>query len=162
VGASPSNKSITRRFSMKISSVCFDVNSFGITQRSLKILRDTITKNNERKILVIELPTDNICCGFMIFVQNKDGIEVIWTGDGFRTDGGGEGSAGYNTAETIFYLYRIRPLLWEKWEGYEKLYTASEEVIKQELLQVANSILQTVSEDDFVIPIESKPPYIRR
>ncbi len=147
---------------MKISSVCFDVNSFGVTQRSLKFLRDSIVRNCDHNLMVVEIPTDNICCGFMIFVQNEDGIEVIWTGDGFRTDGGGEGGAGYNTAETIFHLYRIRPLMWEKWEGYEKLYTESEEVIKQKLLQVANSILQTVSEDDFVIPIESTPPYIRR
>lgn len=31
-------------------------------------------------------------------------------GDGFRTDGGGEGGAGYNTAQAIFSIFGISPM----------------------------------------------------
>lgn len=146
---------------MKVSNVYFDENTFGITQRSLKLLRDTIALNCDRPLMVVEVPTDHLCCGFMIFVKKEYGIEVIWTGDGFRLDGGGEGGAGYRTAETILYLFGVKPFGWENWQSYEDLYTSTKEVIRKSIKEMAEQILETIG-DGFTVPTTSNPPYIRR
>jgi len=49
-----------------IRDVIFDENSFGITQRSLKILRDTLAQRVDRHIAVVEVPTNDLCCQFLI------------------------------------------------------------------------------------------------
>jgi len=52
---------------MKLERVYFDVNSFGVTQRSLKILRDALAERLKNYIAVVEVPTNDLCCGFFIF-----------------------------------------------------------------------------------------------
>ena len=94
---------------MKIS---WDENTFGITQRSLKKLRDELAGRVRNKIAVLEIQTSDITCGFLLIDKTLN--QAIWTGDGFRTDGGGEGGAGYRTAEALFRIFGVRPDRWEK------------------------------------------------
>ncbi|MFW6275384.1 MAG: hypothetical protein ACOC2M_01980 [bacterium] len=79
--------------------VLFDKGSMGITSRSLKSFRNALCRRIDHKILIIKVPTSHYLCGFLIIDFDKD--EMFFSGDGFRTDGGGEGSAGYATAKII-------------------------------------------------------------
>jgi len=88
----------------------YDENTFGITERSLKMLRNTLAKRINHRIAVVEVPTDEICCGFLIL--DKDAQEAVFTGDGFRTDNGGEGGAGYKSAKALLNVLGIRPIHW--------------------------------------------------
>lgn len=97
-----------------VNHIKFDENTFGITQRSLKVLRDTLIEKVKSRIAVVEIPTNDLCCGYLILDKNHN--EAVYTGDGFRMDRCGEGGAGYRSAEALFGLLGIRPLiLSEKW-----------------------------------------------
>jgi len=92
---------------MKVSKVYFDPDSFGITQRSLVMLRNALAHRFLHSIAVVEVRTSDLCLGYFIFDENLG--EAVWTGDGFRSDYGGEGGAGYITAEILLSIYGIRP-----------------------------------------------------
>lgn len=144
---------------MQIDKVKFDVSTFGITHRSLKLLRNAIAESARHKIVVVEVPIDDLCCGFMVL--DYDMQSATWTGDGFRTDGGGEGGAGYKTAKVLFDIFGITPVLWEL-SNIEETYTLPEEEIEKKLLQLARDI----SSEDLNIhcrsPFENNPHYVRR
>lgn len=93
---------------MKIYNVNFDESSFGITRKSLLRLRNAIAENIREKLFMVEVATSKITCGFFVFVHYNTGVvSAIWTGDGFRTDGGGEGGRGYASAMKILSLFGI-------------------------------------------------------
>ena len=86
----------------------FDENTFGITQASLKMLRNELAKRCEHRIDIVQVQTDDICCGYLILDLTTN--EAVFTGDGFRTDGGGEGGAGFRTAYILIHtIYRLVP-----------------------------------------------------
>lgn len=80
--------------------------SFGITQRALKRLRDELCRRFEHDIVVFEWSNHNILCGYLIIDDTTK--EIIVIGDSFRTDDGGEGGAGRKSAEALFLLMGIR------------------------------------------------------
>jgi len=96
---------------MKIKKVFFEEHAMGTTQRSLRVLRDELAHRYTHKICVIEVPTDELCCGFLIL--DEDDSSATFTGNGFRTDNGGEGGAGYRSAEALFSLFHVRLIHWE-------------------------------------------------
>ena len=86
----------------------YDDDTFGITINSLKMLRNEIAKRLDHVICVLQIATGDITCGYLI--HDKTDNVLIWTGDGFRTDGGGEGGAGFKTVIALFHLWGNRTL----------------------------------------------------
>ncbi|RLA96195.1 MAG: hypothetical protein DRG69_01545 [Deltaproteobacteria bacterium] len=144
---------------MKVKNVIFRENSFGITQKSLKILRNTLTFCVNHPVAVVELPTNDLCCGFFIFDKYTE--LAVFTGDGFRKDRAGEGGAGYNTAEALFGVFGIRRLIWDE-VNLDEIYQGKTEIIRARLLKVAQEIANTLTNTDFVIPADKNPQYVRR
>jgi len=143
---------------MNVIRVIFDINSFGITQRSLKILRDALIENVNHKIAVVEVPTNDLCCGFFIF--DWEWKRATWTGDGFRPDRCGEGGAGYRSAEALFDLLGIKPLIWDEIK-VDEFSLLPEKKIEAKLLEIARKIAQELQDDEFQKPAEKDPEYIR-
>lgn len=141
-----------------ITHVIFDVNTFGITQRSLKMLRNSIAARYTHRIAVIEVPTSNSCCGFLVL--DRDERESIWTGDGFRIDGGGEGGAGYRTAQALFNMFRLVSIPWEM-VNFEEVYTKPEKEIESWLMSLSQEITDSLEEEKYRRPSESMPNYLR-
>jgi hypothetical protein len=91
---------------MKITKVTFDESTFGSTGKSLRMLRNAVADTLHCKTLVLEIPTNDICCGFLVI--NKDDESAIWSGDGFRFDKGGEGGRGYLAAHKMLDTFGIK------------------------------------------------------
>jgi len=143
---------------MEVRRVDFDVDSFGITQTSLKRLRDALAQGIAHHVAVVEVPTNDLCCGFFIF--DRELGSAAWTGDGFRTDRAGEGGAGYRSAEALFDLYGLRVISWEP-VNIEEVYVLSEEKVSQLLLGIARKIADEIDDGDFRLPLERTPGYVR-
>lgn len=92
---------------MNAYRILIDENTLGYTEPSLRRLRNELARRIDHKIQVHQIQTESICAGFLI-VDVTVG-EAVWSGDGFRTDGGGEGGAGTKTAETLFTIFDITP-----------------------------------------------------
>jgi hypothetical protein len=88
---------------MKYDQLIYDNSTFGTTGKSLKMLRNALANNLRDKILILQVQTDDILCGFFVF--NKTTGTVTYSGDGFRTDGGGEGSRGFKAAEKLIQTF---------------------------------------------------------
>lgn len=144
---------------MKISRVDFNEDTFGITQKSLKMLRDTLAAKLKHYIVVAKVPTSNLCCGYFIF--DWDAQDVTWTGDGFRLDGAGEGGAGYKSAQSLFTLYDIIPVSWET-VNFEEIYSGVDKnKIGNFLFNLARDIVNDLDDSLFYIPADRSPKYIR-
>lgn len=135
---------------MKINNLVFDTKTFGVTQKSLKLLRDTIFERACHRIAVVEVPTSNYCSGYMILDSDKQ--EAIWTGDGFRIDNAGEGGRGHITAEFLFDISGIRVI---RWELFSDVYD------HDGLMRLAKEMVSVIPEWEFTVPIENKPYYAR-
>ena len=144
---------------MNVTHIVFDVNSFGITQRSLKMLRDALAEKVNHRIAVVKIPTNDICCGYFIFDWEYQ--NATWTGDGFRTDGGGEGGAGYKSAKVLFDLFGVRDTCWKQVD-FDEIYHFPEDVIEHQLKVLAQKIAESLSDEEFFKPSERKPDYVRR
>jgi len=135
----------------------YSIDSFGITHKSLKILRDTLAMSIGNDIAVAEIRTSDLCCGFLIV--NKTRNEATFTGDGFRTDDGGEGGAGYRSAQALlslfglsfFDVYPMEPVNIEICQG-------NIENVKSKLLDMANELKKIA---EYHCPMERRPQYIR-
>lgn len=143
---------------MKITHIIFDPNSFGITQKSLKILRDALAERVNRKIAVMRVPTNDICCGYFIF--DWESRSATWTGDGFRTDERGEGGAGYKSAKVLFDLFGMRVPCWGQM-NFDEIYHFPEDVIEHRLKLIARNIAESISDEQFSKPSERMPEYVR-
>jgi len=88
-----------------LNSILFDTSTFGITGKSLKQLKNFLCQNYKNDIAVVQIPTGDITCGFLII--DKFHAIGFWTGDGFRTDRGGEGGRGYQKAEQLIALFGL-------------------------------------------------------
>lgn len=143
---------------MKIRQVVFEENTFGITQRSLQMLRDTLARSIDQHIAVLEVSTNDLCCGYLIL--NWDTGTATFTGDGFRTDGGGEGGAGYRSAHALMALFRMRPFPIGSVD-IEEIYHGHAESVKDKLLALAQDLARTLHQQDFVMISDNKPGYVR-
>lgn len=74
----------------------FEADTFGITNKSLRMLRNTLCKTYNEQTAIVYVATGGITGGFLIVVPNQS--RAYWTGDGFRHDNGGEGGRGYRAA----------------------------------------------------------------
>jgi len=143
---------------MEITHIVFNPNTFGITQKSLKMLRNVLAEKVNRRIAVVEVATNDICCGYFIFdweLQN-----ATWTGDGFRFDGGGEGGAGYKSAKVLFQFFGVSTNLWEQ-VNFDEIYSLDEGETQQQLKALAQKIAGGISDEEFFRPSERMPEYVR-
>jgi len=147
---------------MRITNVIPNIDCMGITRRSLKCLRDAIAEKLTHRIVVVEIPTSDLCCGYLILDWERQ--SAAYSGDGFRMDKAGEGGAGYKSAEVLFRLFGIQRLSWEvvDLEPFQKLvfeekYTEANQLLMQLFQQIADEI----PDSDSKRPIDSKPEYIR-
>ena len=136
---------------MKVS---YDPDTFGITQKSLKMLRDALARWHNEPVAVVVVPTDTLCCGFFIFKTNGD---AVWTGDGFRMDMMGEGGAGMRSALGLLSLYGLSHIVWKDVNFWRTNKNELDELINK----IAEEIFKTLQPSDFKVPAEQKPYYIR-
>ena len=137
--------------------VRLDQDSLGITERSLKVLRDEIARRVDHDLMVLEIPTSDITCGYLIV--DRTAREAVFTGDGFRTDGGGEGGAGYRAAEAYLDLFRLKAYFAEPVDMTEA-YVGNTDPVLSRLRELAEDALQR-SPDRFVVPSDTTPSYMR-
>lgn len=146
---------------MKVINIDYDLNSFGITERSLRVLRNALAEKIDHKIAVVEAPTSDLCCGYFIFDQYQAG-RVVFTGDGFRTDGGGEGGAGYKSARALFAVFNIRVIPGEAIENFDEIYAMIvSEKIEARLVAIAQKYADLLYDTDFREPSKERPQYVR-
>jgi len=147
---------------MNVRGIVFDPNSFGITEKSLRMLRNTLAEKINREIYVVEVPTNDLCCGYFIFDLITG--SATFTGDGFRTDGGGEGGAGYKSAKALLNLYGIYPVVAEG-VNFDAFYVRHivENELGNRLKEVAEEIIVScrIRDEDFRKPANNRPEYIR-
>ena len=129
----------------------YNRNTFGITQLSLMMLRDTLAEHINHTLVVVEVPTSDLVCGFLILDYTIQ--EAIFTGDGFRSDRGGEGGAAYRAASALFAICGIDPILWDVID----ILPAGPALDKQ-LLNVAREV--AAEGYSAVIPLQQAPAYI--
>ena len=106
--------------------IIVDEETFGITVKSLKMLRNELAQRINNNIRVYQINTSNICCGFLI--MDFTDMEAVWSGDGFRTDNGGEGGAGYRSAQALLKIFGIIP---QEHESINPKSCRKEEIIKE-------------------------------
>jgi len=137
--------------------VRLDQDSLGITERSLKVLRDEIARRVDHDLMVLEIPTSDITCGYLIV--DRTAREAVFTGDGFRTDGGGEGGAGYRAAEAYLDLFRLKAYFAEPVDMTDA-YMGNTEPLIARLSELAQEALEN-SPDRFMAPSNTTPSYMR-
>ena len=137
--------------------VSLDEKALGITARSLKVLRDEIARRVDHELIVLEIPTSDITCGYLIVDRSLN--EAVFTGDGFRTDGGGEGGAGYRAAEAYLDLFRLKAYFAEPVDMTEA-YAGNTKPVIARLSDLAQEAMEN-SPDRFVAPSNTTPSYLR-
>lgn len=144
---------------MEITHVVYDPRTFGKTQKSLKMLRNALAEKINHRIVVVKVPTNDVCCGYFIFDWELQ--DATWTGDGFRTDGGGEGGAGYRSAKVLFSLFGIWLIHHSEQVNFDKIYSLQEGQTQQQLKALAAKIAGEIREEEFFKPWERQPEYVR-
>ena len=144
---------------MRVVYVNFREETFGITQTSLKMLRDKLARAIDHRLAVFEIPTSDLCCGFLILDWEEE--SATFTGDGFRVDRGGEGGAGYKTAEVLFRLFGIRAFPCDEFLNTTELCRGDHAFIEKNLLNFAQKLGDVVLDSEFRKPLKTNPEYIR-
>jgi len=147
---------------MKAHKLIYDQATFGITGKSLRMLRNAIADNLHDKILVLEIPTGDILCGFLVL--NKEKGTATWSGDGFRTDRGGEGGRGYAAAHKLLDVFGLKYLCMFPNDVVKSLGEAiairtSDVQLDRELLKACNKIAEGFSDEEFKCVYETTPWY---
>ena len=137
--------------------VSMNQEALGITERSLKVLRDQIARRVDDDLMVLEIPTSDITCGYLIVDRTLN--EAVFTGDGFRTDGGGEGGAGYRAAQAYLDIFRLKAYFAEPVDMTEP-YAGNTGPLIARLSELAQQALESNS-DRFVVPSNTTPSYLR-
>lgn len=141
---------------MEITKVIYNIDSFGKTRNSLKELRNALCERMSGEIAVIEVPTGKGFCCYLIIDKTKG--EGVFTGNGFKTYGSGEGRAGFNTALLLFRIMGVRPHIGEDTD-ISFIWQADDKAISDRFLTIANDIAKEIGR--YVIPVRAKPLYIR-
>ena len=160
--------------------VSWDQEAEGITGRSLQMLRGALVECYNHPAAVVRVQTSDITCGFLVVFRRHDvhsravlnpvpgheQYEATWSGDGFRTDGGGEGGAGMATAEALLQIFGFsgRYVEGAPWLYEHKTIAGLGELAEmkfQALYSMAVEAIGRLGDRDFIIPKFSKPIYLR-
>ncbi len=137
--------------------VAFDANNVGVTRKSLKMLRDALVNFFAHRIVVVEVPTSDIRCGYFIF--DLDLQKATWTGDAFSNDRSSESGAGYVSAEALLMLFGIKPVKW-KMLNMDDVYLFPERKAREILLGFVQEIAKGIHDSEFSRPIDKDPIYL--
>lgn len=137
--------------------VSLDENALGITERSLRNLRNEVARRLDHELIVLEIPTSEITCGYLIIDRTAN--EAVFTGDGFRTDGGGEGGAGYRAARACLAVFGIKPYFGEPLD-ITGAYTGEDDPVLSRVCELAEEAISKLI-DRFIRPSETKASYMR-
>jgi len=121
--------------------------TLGITQKSLRALRDTITRSYDHELEVWQVDAiDGIAYGLIVMDYTKELATII--GDGFRSDGGGEGGAGHRAAQALLALFGLKPMQADTAMDYT------------ENVDDYDDVIHDIPRVNPVIPMNTVPPYI--
>lgn len=141
----------------------FEEHAMGITQSSLRVLRDALANSYNHEIAVIQVSTAPFLCGFLVL--DKDAASATFTGDGFRTDHGGEGGAGYQSALLLFDLFGITFDLWHIPVILDPVMDTIRDTglmaANKQILELFQHIADSFESSDFSKPADNKPRYAR-
>jgi hypothetical protein len=118
-------------------------NTLGITRASLNRLRDILVLCYAYRTSVIIVPTDKNVFGYLFC--NHDSKIAFFTGDGFRTDNGGEGGAGKRTAERLLELFSIDNLSGVGYDSEPAPYNSEDELYNK-LSKILTEHLKEIDE----------------
>ena len=154
-----------------IKHLNYTLSACGISQASLRRLRDILARWYDSKVVIIAVITGDYTYGYLV-IENALG-DAFWTGDGFRHDGGGEGGAAAVAARALLAIYGVTELqYWEK----VNLCPGNELLRMEEGSGVENSVLkgieklrglfqkvvvEVVSDSDYELLSSKQPQYIR-
>lgn len=145
---------------MKADTLVFDNSTFGITEKSFKMLRNAIVDNLHDEILVIEIPTGGITCGFLLLNKTKN--SATWSGDGFRHDRGGEGGRGYVSAHKMLDMFGLQysNIFTEGTiQSFKDALICSEDKLERALLRASNRIAEEFEDDEYICVYNIAPCY---
>ena len=142
---------------MRQLKMVLDLNTLGITYRSLRLLRNEIARRVDHDLLVVEVPTTHLTSGYLIIDRTAN--EAVFTGDGFRTDGGGEGGAGYRAAEAYLDIFRLNPYMADPVD-MAPAYEGNSDTVVEGLRGIAEAALKETS-GQFIKPSDTNPSYMR-
>lgn len=138
-------------------SVFLHEESLGITQKALKAMLDELVRRYANRLVVYRVPSGEKQhvegYGFAIVDLTRD--EVVFVGDGFRYDGGGEGGAGHRSVEALLLLFGLEAIdcLPEEAIGFDD----DPELVQY--LRLAESLFDPSSEGQ--VPAKMSPMYVR-
>lgn len=136
--------------------IIYNPETAGITGKSLRALRNALCETIYSKSCVVKVQTQGILCGFLVIDKTKG--KAYWSGDGFRTDGGGEGGRGYSAAEDL--IERFGHFLCHLPDYIEENIALSSvhELFISELKGIASAVIHN-SDIEFRIVAEKIPHY---
>jgi len=142
-------------------TLIYDENALVVAERSLRVLRDALAERINHRIVVVEIPSNDAHCGYLII--DGDNNEAVFTGIGFRTDRKEEGGAGFRSAQALFALYGIMPCIWDEKIAMDDNGNGSRVQIRRRLYQLLEDVKRDYVYDykGFVKPVDNKPCYIR-
>lgn len=152
---------------MKVVDVKFNTSSFGITRKSLWEFRNILAGLISDKILVVRVNTGGITCGFFIFEEVSEGqVTAYWTGDGFRTDGGGEGGRGHAMAMNVLRIFGVNYLDYydddnSVIKAWDNLHSSSqdEQAIVKAITDIAQKVIGQFEDEKFQCAFNEYPSY---
>ena len=113
--------------------------------------------------MVIQVASSDICCGYLIL--NKTRHCAVWSGDGFRTDGGGEGGRGQKNARQLLEMFGLSYTFLESVSS-ENMFKnvinspwTDEQVIGKALLKAANKVWDECDETEYKSAYYETPKY---
>ena len=151
--------------SKNIGSYTFHWNNeaWGYTNPSLRRLRNSLCSFFCDYVCVVEVETLDGLCGFLILNSTEN--VAVFTGDGFRTDGGGEGGAGYNTAQALFAILGIPVSISISIADKIKKLSIGDQLANYVVLaqsMIIDELLVLEADLDFVDYSQMSPGYIRK
>jgi len=122
----------------KIKVIKYNPENSGITGKSLRELRNALCATINSAAIVVEVITHGILCGFLVIDRTND--VAYWSGDGFRTDSGGEGGRGYKAAVKMIESFGHNLQFVADFTDDPIVIDNDHEHNKRELLSIANII----------------------
>lgn len=149
-------KSVAGEEQSECVAVFLHEESLGITRNALKAMRDELVKRYSNKLVVYQVPSGDKAHaeGYGFAIVDTTRSEVVFVGDGFREDGGGEGGAGHRSVQALLFVFGVMPVdcLPEEAIGFDD---------DPELVQYLKLAASLYDPDSGNVLAEQSPMYVR-